>query len=145
MSFIKQFYADWPELLSNPLFIAGGSYGGIYAPNLAWAIHSHNQELNLTNATHESPKLPFNLKGFIVCNGATDWRKDPHVSAMDLFYHFSIIPLQLYRDYQSKDCVVQWLWFYKMNMKPLPPKDCKDMFDLGLSFVKQDIYDLRNI
>ena len=47
LSFIKQFYADWPELLKNPLFISGWSYGGVFAPYLTWEIHSYNQELGL--------------------------------------------------------------------------------------------------
>jgi carboxypeptidase C (cathepsin A) len=40
--FMEQFYQDWPELLSNPLYIGGNSYGGIYAPFLAYQLHSHN-------------------------------------------------------------------------------------------------------
>ena len=51
INFIKQFFADWPERLDNPLFIAGWSYGGVFAPYHAWAIHQHNQELLLRNAT----------------------------------------------------------------------------------------------
>lgn len=33
---LEQFFAAWPELRSNTLFIAGHSYGGVYAPYLAW-------------------------------------------------------------------------------------------------------------
>ena len=35
----KQFYTYWPELLSNPLYLGGNSYGGAYAPYLAWQMH----------------------------------------------------------------------------------------------------------
>ena len=42
LSFMKQFYKDFSEFLNNPLYIAGSSYGGIYAPTLAWTIHSYN-------------------------------------------------------------------------------------------------------
>jgi carboxypeptidase C (cathepsin A) len=42
LSFMKQFYNDYSEFLDNPLYIAGASYGGIYAPSLAMTIHSYN-------------------------------------------------------------------------------------------------------
>jgi carboxypeptidase C (cathepsin A) len=36
ISFITQFFKEWPELTKNPLFITGQSYGGIYAPYLTF-------------------------------------------------------------------------------------------------------------
>jgi carboxypeptidase C (cathepsin A) len=38
------FFEDWPEIRGNQLYIAGISYGGIYAPHLAYEIHTFNQE-----------------------------------------------------------------------------------------------------
>lgn len=35
-SMVKQFYIDWFPLRQNPVYISGISYGGIYAPYLAW-------------------------------------------------------------------------------------------------------------
>jgi len=43
ISFITQFFGEWPELTKNPLFITGHSYGGIYAPYLTWQLHQHNE------------------------------------------------------------------------------------------------------
>jgi len=49
---IKMFYKDWPELLPNSIYTSGISYGGIYAPYLAWKMHLHNLEADLsTNYT----------------------------------------------------------------------------------------------
>jgi carboxypeptidase C (cathepsin A) len=39
---MQEFYKYWPELLDNHLYIGGESYGGSYAPHLAWRLHIHN-------------------------------------------------------------------------------------------------------
>ena len=39
MAFDSLFFEAWPEMKSRPVFIAGHSYGGVYAPYLAWQIH----------------------------------------------------------------------------------------------------------
>lgn len=39
MTFIKLFFEHWPDMKQRPVFIAGHSYGGVYAPYLAWQIH----------------------------------------------------------------------------------------------------------
>jgi carboxypeptidase C (cathepsin A) len=36
---LEQFYTIFPHLANNPLFIAGESYGGKYAPSAACYIH----------------------------------------------------------------------------------------------------------
>lgn len=90
---------------------------------------------------------PFPLKGFIVANGAIDYRFDPHVSALDMLFNFNIIPLSLYREYQANNCSqqVQWIWFYIEGQKPEPPKLCLDMFIKALSQVEFNVYDLLNL
>ena len=85
---MRQFYSYWPKLAKNPLYITGGSYGGIYAPYLAWGIHQHNQEVEAGN-TEQTLKI--NLKGFIIGNGATDFNTDPGVIGFDAAYRFNII------------------------------------------------------
>ena len=42
LKFIQMFFEDWPEIRGNQLYIAGISYGGIYAPHLAYEIHTFN-------------------------------------------------------------------------------------------------------
>ncbi|KAJ2943031.1 hypothetical protein O0L34_g15223 [Tuta absoluta] len=39
---LSQFFAMFPELQANPLFISGQSYGGKYVPALAYTIHKKN-------------------------------------------------------------------------------------------------------
>jgi cathepsin A (carboxypeptidase C) len=80
MNFIMQFFADWPELKPNPLFIAGWSYGGVFAPNLAYAIHLHNQEQEMLGSIN----MTLNLKGMIIANGATKWEYTPLIPPVDM-------------------------------------------------------------
>ena len=42
LNFMFQFYSYWPTRTANPLYIFGISYGGMYAPMLAWGIHNSN-------------------------------------------------------------------------------------------------------
>lgn len=58
------FFAKYPSLRSNPFYISGESYAGIYVPQLAEAIHKYN--------TLSTTSLPINLKGLIVGNACTD-------------------------------------------------------------------------
>ena len=40
---VQFFYTEFPEMLTNPLWITGESYAGIYGPFLAYQIHTWNQ------------------------------------------------------------------------------------------------------
>jgi len=76
-TFFKQWAADWPELRNNSLYIAGWSYGGVFAPYLTYAIHNYNAELQMYGGQ------PFNLKGMIIANGGTDWNYTPDPPPVD--------------------------------------------------------------
>jgi cathepsin A (carboxypeptidase C) len=64
--FITEFMTAHPEYASNEFYVFGESYGGHYAPNVAYRIWEGNK-----NATASG--LPtINLKGLAVGNGLTD-------------------------------------------------------------------------
>jgi carboxypeptidase C (cathepsin A) len=86
LSFLTQFFKDFPEYLKNSLYLAGFNYGGVYAPLLALEIHYYNLEQAMKNG----PQLP--LKGLILQNGIVDYRFDPNTHSLDQFYAFGIIP-----------------------------------------------------
>jgi carboxypeptidase C (cathepsin A) len=88
LNFLIQFYSDFPEYQKNPLYLYGFRYGGIYAPLLAWDMHSYNLEKNLTGET----SFLFPFKGFIVVNAVTDYRSDPSIYTMEMLNAFNIIP-----------------------------------------------------
>lgn len=59
LEFLNQFFTLFPHLQRNDFYVFGESYGGKYAPGVAYAIH-------------KSDSSKINLKGVIVANGWTD-------------------------------------------------------------------------
>jgi carboxypeptidase C (cathepsin A) len=91
LTFIVKFYHERHTLRANPLYIGGVSYGGIYAPRMAWAIHNHNQELKLKPLHHK-----INLKGFIIANDGPDYDNNPNINTMEMLANYNIIPMTLF-------------------------------------------------
>eukprot|EP00761_Pharyngomonas_kirbyi_P011709 gb/GECH01011735.1/.p1 GENE.gb/GECH01011735.1/~~gb/GECH01011735.1/.p1 ORF type:complete len:457 (+),score=92.44 gb/GECH01011735.1/:1-1371(+) len=58
LEFLKRFFKVFPEFSENDFWITGESWGGHYVPTLVLDVVKSN--------------YPFNLKGFMVGNGATD-------------------------------------------------------------------------
>lgn len=67
----------FPEFFKNDLYLAGESYAGIYVPWLALKIDQYNEQ---------ETKNDFNLKGFMVGNGCTDWSIDTLPATIDMLY-----------------------------------------------------------
>jgi hypothetical protein len=95
---VQQFYVKNPERLSNPLWITGESYAGIYGPFLAWRIHNWNNEAAWNNATI------YNFKGFAIGNGITDWHFDAQPATYEAFREFNLIPPELLDLFAQFNC-----------------------------------------
>lgn len=101
MVFLEAFFKDWPELRKNPLYMSGISYGGIYAPYMTWMLHQHNLHMK---AIGNETSL-FNIKGYVIGNGITDFNFDGFVTtAMDVFPTFSHLPYAKYLEYHQNNC-----------------------------------------
>ncbi len=67
----------------------------------------------------------YNLKGFIVGNGATNWDLDISPAFPDVVYNFNTIPKSLLDTYKANDCV-----YYFNNVKPhSTSKVCEDSWE----------------
>jgi len=64
-TFLTEFFAAHPEYASLPFYVFGESYGGHYAPNVAYRILQGNNQLSEGAAK-------INLQGLAVGNGLTD-------------------------------------------------------------------------
>lgn len=111
-------------MVQNELFISGESYGGIYVPYLSWQIYQHNK---LVDDKILTGGVRYNLKGFMVGNGATDWDFDVSPSFPSIAYNFNLIPKKTYDEYTSLECVV-----YFNDFKPRTGKNvtrCSELWD----------------
>ncbi|XP_027334977.1 serine carboxypeptidase-like 20 [Abrus precatorius] len=62
-AFLLKWFELYPEFLTNPFFIAGESYAGVYVPTLAFEV---------VKGIDAGVKPKLNLKGYMVGNGVTD-------------------------------------------------------------------------
>jgi len=65
---VTSFLAAFPEYAGNRYWITGESYAGVYVPSLAYAIYNYNKG---------GPAVPVNLKGIMVGNGCSKFRREP--------------------------------------------------------------------
>ncbi|KAK4770732.1 hypothetical protein SAY87_031264 [Trapa incisa] len=61
--FLLKWFKLYPEFLSNPFYISGESYAGVYVPTLASAV---------VEGIESGQKPLINFKGYLVGNGVTD-------------------------------------------------------------------------
>ncbi|GBP20585.1 Vitellogenic carboxypeptidase [Eumeta japonica] len=78
-SALDQFLTIFPELRRAPLYIAGESYGGKYAPSLAMEIHKRKL----------ASEIDLNLQGLIMGNAYIDPQAITHLTRT--FYNFGLI------------------------------------------------------
>ncbi|XP_006840213.2 serine carboxypeptidase 1 [Amborella trichopoda] len=63
-AFVLKWFHEYPEFLSNPLYITGCSYGGAYVPTLS---------VKIVKGIEEGVKPNLNFKGYSVGNELTDY------------------------------------------------------------------------
>ncbi|XP_054779594.1 serine carboxypeptidase-like 20 [Prosopis cineraria] len=87
-TFLLKWFELYPEFLSNPFFIAGESYAGIYVPTLAYEV---------AKGIEAGTKPYLNFKGYLVGNGCADDQFDGN--ALVPFAHgMGLISDELYEE-----------------------------------------------
>jgi len=99
---LNTFFGEFPERKSNPLYISGESYGGIYVPYLSWQLYQANLKEQVKQ--NDTSVMLYNLKGFMVGNGVTNWKYDAERSWTDTLYGFDMIPKDLYDKIGAARC-----------------------------------------
>ncbi|KAH9734386.1 serine carboxypeptidase-like 20 [Citrus sinensis] len=65
--FLLQWFQEYPEFVSNPFFVSGESYAGVYVPTLSAQIVN-----GFPVGIKSGEKPVINFKGYMVGNGVTD-------------------------------------------------------------------------
>ena len=140
---IRDFYEGFPEYLSNKLWITGESYAGINGPYLAYQIHTWNKEVKSMrmNGQHVGAgKQLYNLAGFIIGNGATDFNFDTAYVYAETVHHYKLINDTIYKEYQDLGCEY---WYRDLRIKSNPAR-CDEIYYgvVRKVFSEYNIYDL---
>jgi len=86
INFLSRFYQIFPSLQKNPVYVAGRSYGGHWAPSLATQIVKQNYKVG---------SITMNLKGIFLMDGLVSLANQSHWA--DLYYASGSM-LQLNKD-----------------------------------------------
>jgi carboxypeptidase C (cathepsin A) len=88
---ITSWFKDkFPEYLSNDLYVSGESYAGIYVPYVFRLLHNHNE--------NNENDIKFNLKGWMVGNGVTNWKYDGVPSFVEMGFWHGLYPTELHEE-----------------------------------------------
>jgi len=91
----------FPELQQNDLWISGESYAGLYVPYLALYIDNFNEG-------QSTGDFIFNLKGFMVGNGCTNWEVDCGHAYVEMAYWHGLYDIELYEYIHEHDCIKEY-------------------------------------
>ncbi|GMP48679.1 hypothetical protein CsSME_00015950 [Camellia sinensis var. sinensis] len=87
-TFLLKWFELYPEFLSNPFFICGESYAGVYVPTLAYEV---------MKGIDAGEKPVLNFKGYIVGNGVTDEEFDGN-ALVPFAYGMGLISQDLFEE-----------------------------------------------
>lgn len=96
---VLEWFNLYPEFGTNPLYISGESYAGVYVPYLSKRIYDYN----VANAADPNVFKP-NLIGFAVGNGVTNWNYDCTPAQVDLYYWHSIMSDDMRIKMENANC-----------------------------------------
>ncbi|CAL5386089.1 unnamed protein product [Camellia sinensis] len=91
-TFLLKWFELYPEFLSNPFFICGESYAGVYVPTLAYEV---------MKGIDAGEKPVLNFKGYIVGNGVTDEEFDGN-ALVPFAYGMGLISQDLFEEVTSE-------------------------------------------
>ena len=111
---ILNFFKLFPEYQQHDLFVSGESYAGVYVPYVVALMDEYNQ--NVTESGKE--EFQFNLKGFMVGNGVTNWKYDGDTNYLKIGYWFNLYSQSIENQMKYYGCN-----YYDIDIMPLDKLD----------------------
>lgn len=91
--------------------MTGESYGGIYVPQLTFAIHNFNSDPNTTD------EEKINLKGMLVGNGMTNYEYDATPASVPFAYYRGLLSNEVYDTVVANNCTREANWMFPDDQK----------------------------
>ena len=110
---LVNWFTKYPDFQTHDLYVSGESYGGIYVPFTSQAMMKYNEK-------HANF---FNLKGFIVGNGVTNWDYDTTPAFVKMGFWHGLYDYDLKLSIEKNNCN-----FSNFNPNPLSD-DCNNDFN----------------
>ncbi|GMN26105.1 hypothetical protein TIFTF001_001185 [Ficus carica] len=91
-TFLLKWFEQFPEFLSNPFYISGESFAGIYVPTLASEV---------AKGIKNGEKPVINFKGYMVGNAVTDPKFDGNNALVPFAHGMALISDDIYEEARS--------------------------------------------
>ena len=94
---LLNWFEKYSDFKTHDLYVSGESYGGVYVPLTS-------QQMMMHNTATPAPTFTFNLKGFIVGNGVTNWEYDTTPAFVKMGFWHGLYDYDMYLDIQTAKC-----------------------------------------
>ncbi|OMJ79343.1 hypothetical protein SteCoe_20635 [Stentor coeruleus] len=122
---LQYWYTLFPEFSTNPFYISGESYAGVYIPFLASYI---------LNSNAKTPASAIPIKGILVGNPITDYTVDAEAAWPSFLYWHQLIDDSIYFPWVNLNCSMVW------PSNPACDPLSESMYDLFTGVNYYDIY-----
>nr|CAB3484153.1 unnamed protein product [Digitaria exilis] len=98
--FLLKWFELYPELQSNPFYISGESYAGVYIPTLADEVVQGCHRLIKIKRIEKGVQPRINFKGYLIGNGYTDADYDTN-SFVPFAHGMGLISTEMFEDVKA--------------------------------------------
>ena len=95
---IVNWFAKYKDFENHDLYVSGESYGGVYVPFAAKGMLEYNTKVT------DPTLFKFNLKGFIVGNGVTNWTYDTTPAYIKMGFWHGLYDYDTYLGMEAENC-----------------------------------------
>jgi cathepsin A (carboxypeptidase C) len=114
---LQNWFKKFTAFQKNPLYISGESYGGVYVPYVAKEIYDYNSKA-------ASGDFKFNIQGFIVGNGVTNWTYDTTPAFVKMGFWHGLYDYDTYLAMEANKCD-----FSNLQYGNTLSEECATLFD----------------